>query len=256
VSFTVSSGAVTLPPDYTFQPSDRGRQTFSATLYTTGSLTLNVFDTTGAFSDSQVVQVTPGPATYFTTDAPSAVTAGAPFNVTVTAHDAYSNVVTNYAGTVTLNSNDPINPLLASHTFTPADAGVYTFFGVQLFTAGQLLLRPTDGVITSGVGLTVNPAAAATLVLSGPSAASAGTPFLVTLTAYDAYGNVATGYTGTVSFSSDDTAAGLPGNSTFQPGDQGVQSFMVTLQTPGTRRVRVTDTLTGSLTGFLDVVVS
>jgi hypothetical protein len=77
----------------------------------------------------------------------------------------------------------------------------------------------------------------------------------VTVTAYDAYGNVATGYLGTVTFSSTDQAAGLPGDYTFQPGDQGSQSVRVTLMTPGTQRVTVTDTDNPSLTGDLTVTL-
>ncbi len=52
-----------------------------------------------------------------------------PFDVTVTALDAYGNVVTNYQGTITLTTTDP-DPgvvLPASYTFTAADAGVHTF---------------------------------------------------------------------------------------------------------------------------------
>jgi hypothetical protein len=77
----------------------------------------------------------------------------------------------------------------------------------------------------------------------------------VTATAYDAYGNVATGYTGTVRFSSNDRAGSLPSDYEFQPEDQGTQTFFVTLQTPGSRRVTVTDDLDPSLTGYLDVMV-
>jgi hypothetical protein len=259
VGFTISEGSATLPPDYTFQPAaDLGSQTFTVTLNRAGPRTLSVYDTTGAFSDGGAIVVSPGAAAFFALGVPSTVTAGAPFSVTVTARDAHNNVATNYTGTVTLQDDDPAAPpALASHTFVAGDAGVYTFTGLQLFTAGAQLIQPSDGVVgCCGELVQVTPAAAASLALSGPSAASAGSAFPVTVTASDAYGNVATGYGGTVTFSSDDASASLPGDYPFQQGDQGVQTFQVTLVTPGTRRVRVTDTLSPALTGFLDVLVS
>ena len=49
----------------------------------------------------------------------------------------------------------------------------------------------------------------------------------VTVTANDPYGNVATGYTGTVQFTSSDAAASLPANYTFTTADHGVHSLRV-----------------------------
>ena len=54
-----------------------------------------------------------------------------------------------------------------------------------------------------------------------------------TVTAYDAYGNLATGYVGTVHFTSSDPKAVLPANDTFTAADAGVHTFWVTLSTPG-----------------------
>jgi hypothetical protein len=183
------------------------------------------------------------------------VTAGAAFSATVTALDAYGNVATGYTGTVTLSSSDPNAPVLGSYTFTAADAGVYTYTGIQLFTAGPQMIYPSDGTLFGQAGVTVSPAAAAYLVLSGPASATAGVPFQVTVTAYDVYGNVATGYAGTVHFDSTDPAAGLPADYPFQPADQGVQSFLVTLATPGTQQLTVTDTLNPALTSSIAVTL-
>ena len=69
------------------------------------------------------------------------------------------------------------------------------------------------------------------------------------MTADDAYGNVATGYTGTVEFTSSDTAATLPGNTPFTSANAGMQTFSVTFGTAGTQSLTVTDTANASLTG-------
>ena len=70
-----------------------------------------------------------------------------------------------------------------------------------------------------------------------------------TVTAYDAYGNVATGYTGTVSLTSSDPQAVLPSSFTFTGTDAGTHTFAVTLDTAGTQSITATDTVTSSITG-------
>jgi hypothetical protein len=77
------------------------------------------------------------------------------------------------------------------------------------------------------------------------------------VTAQDAYGNTATGYTGTVHFTSSDGAASLPVNYTFVALDAGVHSFAggVTLKTGGSQTVTGTDTVTGTITGSQTVWV-
>ena len=77
----------------------------------------------------------------------------------------------------------------------------------------------------------------------------AGMPFDVTVTAQDASGRTVTGYTGTVTFSSQDPyGASLPSNYTFRPGDQGQATFYgaTALYTAGTYDVTVTDTTSGA----------
>src|SRR5206468_2616239 len=103
-------------------------------------------------------------------------------------------------------------------------------------TAGTRSITVTDtaapGVTGSQTGITVNPAAASTLVVSGfPSPVTAGTAHTLTVTAKDPYGNVATGYRGTVHFTSSDAQAVLPANYLFTASDNGVHSFSVTLKT-------------------------
>jgi hypothetical protein len=85
----------------------------------------------------------------------------------------------------------------------------------------------------------------------------AGTPFDVTVTVQDPYGNTVTGYTGTVAFTSADPfGASLPADYAFQPTDQGSVTFAAgaTLYTAGTWDVTVTDTAS-SLTGTANVNV-
>ena len=75
---------------------------------------------------------------------------------------------------------------------------------MTLDTAGTQSITATDTVTPSITGtesgITVQAAAAKTLTITGfPTSDTAGAAGNVDVTAYDAYGNVATGYTGTVS---------------------------------------------------------
>jgi hypothetical protein len=70
-----------------------------------------------------------------------------------------------------------------------------------------------------------------------------------TVTAKDAYGNIATGYTGTIHFSSSDKYAELPANYTFIAANKGRQSFYATFHTLEIQSLTATDTVLATLTG-------
>jgi hypothetical protein len=82
--------------------------------------------------------------------------------------------------------------------------------------------------------------------VSAPTSTGAGTMFGITVSAVDNNGNVISTFTGAVSLSSSDLAAGLPSSYTFNSGDAGKHTFTVTLQTAGNQTVTATS---GSLTG-------
>jgi probable HAF family extracellular repeat protein len=97
---------------------------------------------------------------------------------------------------------------------------------------------------------------ASTLVVSGPTSVTAGVAFSFTITALDASGNVATGYTGTVHMTSTDTSAKLPPNYTFTASNAGVHTFTgVVLKTKGNQTITLIDTLFSSLTASITVDV-
>jgi hypothetical protein len=84
---------------------------------------------------------------------------------------------------------------------------------------------------------------------------TAGTAGQFTVTARDQYGNVATGYTGTVKFTSSDPKAALPANYAFTSTDAGRHTFSATLNTLGTQSITVTDSITATITGSTSVTV-
>jgi hypothetical protein len=91
-----------------------------------------------------------------------------------------------------------------------------------------------------------------------PATAAAGVPFTVTVEALNANNQEVATYTGTTHFTSNDTAASLPPNYVFTSSDAGAHTFTngVTLNTPGTEIITVTDASNSSITGSATVTVS
>jgi hypothetical protein len=130
---------------------------------------------------------------------------------------------------------------------------VHTFSAI-LKTAGTQSITAIDTSTTSitgtDAGITVNPAAASRFVITAPSSVSAGSALSLTITVLDAYGNVATGYTGTIHFTSTDGTATLPANYTFTAADNGIHTFTgLVLRKKNTQKITITDTLNISLSG-------
>jgi len=233
-------------------------------------------DGTGLRSDAAILNVTvldPDPAASSVT---AVATGGSGF---VVANDVETATVT---VTVRNRLGQPIGSLPVSlavsgsaNTFNPlSGSGSTSQAGVF-----QATLRSTKAE-TKTIAATANPGAAqvvlndhpsvsvvagptASIVLTGlPATVTAGVASTVTVTAFDAFANVAKGpnaYTGTVHFTSTDPfPASLPANFTFPPTDDGTHTFIngVTLFTAGSQTVTVTDTVNGTLTSSQPATVN
>ncbi len=256
VQFTSSDSQATLPANYTFTAANDGTHTLSVTLKTAATQSITATDTSTSSitgSETGIVVTAAAAQSLKVTGFPATDTAGTAGNVTVTAYDPYGNIATGYIGTVHFTSSDSQATLPANYTFTTANDGTYTF-SVTLKTAGTESITATDtstsSITGSETGIAVVAAAAQSLKVTGfPTADTAGTAGNVTVTAYDPYGNIATGYTGTVHFTSSDSQATLPANYTFTAANDGTDTFTVTLKTAGTQSITATDTSTSSITG-------
>jgi hypothetical protein len=138
--------------------------------------------------------------------------------------------------------------------------GVARFPGAVLKLAGTgYTLRATASGLAPATSSTfdVRHAAPVVLQLEGvPSAMTAGNAVSAAVTLRDAFGNVATGYRGTVRLTSTDPAAVLPADYTFTAADSGTRTFSVTLNRVGKRELRVQDTAVTTLAASLTVTVS
>jgi hypothetical protein len=255
VHFTSSDAQAVLPANYTFTSADAGKHTFSVTLKTAGTQSISVADTVNASlqGTDAGIAVKPAASTMIVAGFPSSITAGAAGSFTVTLKDAYGNIATGYTGTVHFTSSDAKALLPANYTFTSADSGKHTF-SATLKTAGTQSITVTDSVNASlhgaDSGISVKPAAASKFVLGAPSSVMPGQAFSMTVTVEDAYGNVVTGYTGTIHFTSSDSTAKLPANYTFMASNNGVHTFTgLVLKKTGNQTITVTDTKNSSITG-------
>ncbi len=246
VKITSSDGQALLPPDANLTS---GSGTFMVTLKTASNHTVSATDASfPSIAGSDSVTVNPDAAASLDMSMPVVVQANTPFNITVTARDAFGNKATGYTGTVTFTSSDPMAVLPANSTLP---GGSKTFV-VTLKTNGNQIVNARDTVNSDirdtasvPVGATA-PTAAAKFAVSVPANATAGVPISVTVVALDASDNPATGYTGTVQFTSNDGQAILLLSTTLV---NGTASFTVVLRTAGSRTITATDTVNAGITG-------
>ena len=212
VTVTASGGTTHVSPSVATALTG-GVGSYGVTFDTVGTgRQITASGTLGVTQDSQAgITVTPAAATHLTvTGYPSPATAGVAHNVTVTALDAYGNLVTGYAGTVHITSTGAA-VLPSDGTLTGGTGS----FSVTLKTAGSQSITATDTVTSitgSQTGIVIIAADADHFSLTGyPSPTTAGVAHTFTVTALNSNGNTATGYTGTVHFTSSDGQAVLPG---------------------------------------------
>jgi len=248
VHFTSSDGQAVLPANSSLT---NGVGNFSATLETAGNQTITATDivTVSITGTSSSISVT-NPATHFSVTAPAVATTGIAFQFTVTALDAANNVAAGYSGTAKFTSTDGQAVLPANSTLVNGTAN----FPVTLETSGSQTITATDTVTPSITGTSNSIAVgrpATHLSVKGPASAVIGTAFSFAVTALDAANNVANNYSGTVHFTSTDSHAALPANSTLTNGSA---NFPATLKTIGVQTITATDTVTGSITGTSDSI--
>ncbi|MGH9140071.1 MAG: Ig-like domain-containing protein, partial [Vicinamibacterales bacterium] len=160
--------------------------------------------------------------------------------------------------TVTQTANTHGTATLASGTVTYTPDSGYT--GPASFTYTVCDNGVTVGLAdplcsTATVNVTVATQQATHFGIIAPPIVTNGVAFNVAVTALDASNATVTGYTGTVHFTSS-SAGTLPGDYTFTGGDSGVHSFNVTLTTNGAQSITATDTVTASITGSANTMVS
>jgi hypothetical protein len=136
---------------------------------------------------------------------------------------------------------------IATTVATNASGVASASFTANGTAGGYSVAATATGLATVNFSLTNTVGAATHFSVSAPSSATSGTSFNVTVTALDAGNHTATGYAGTLHFTSSDAAAtSLPSNSTLTAG---TGTFSATLKTAGNQTITATDIVTSSIAG-------
>ena len=176
-----------------------------------------------------------------TAEPTSSVTAGSPFSVTVKAEDSSGNFDPTFHGSVTLAlaSGSPSGSTLGGTLTATASGGVATFTGLSLNKVGNVNLTatstgqqaattPTPIAVTASTPtqLQVTTTTLTTTTTPAGYTVASGAGFGITVSALDQFGNVATGFSSSVSasLSSGPNGGGLFGTKTATF-SQGVATF-------------------------------
>ena len=253
VTFATSDPRGTAPAAVTFGVGDAGQRTIDGFIgRSAGLATLSASDATAGLSDTATVTYAAAPASRLAlTGLPDEAVAGLSLSPTVTAYDAYDNIVFGYAGTVALTSDDSQATYPSAHAYVASNAGAFTFDALVLRTSGRVTVTARAGPLSIALSLDVTPSVATHLdVVLGDVTLAAGVATNVTLTARDAFDNIASGYVGTVGFSATDATATLPADVAFVAGDAGsVTRSGIVFRKVGAHSLSATDRASASITG-------
>ncbi|MCP4537263.1 MAG: hypothetical protein GY832_08955 [Chloroflexi bacterium] len=158
-------------------------------------VTITVQDN-GAIGESDSFDVQPGPLHHFAfAEIGSLQTAGQPFQITITAQDAYANTVAGHVGSVTLtDTTGTISPTVTA-SFS---AGVWTGAVIITQTQDDITITAQDGSITGiSDSFDIQSESLDHFVLAEVGTPqTAGQPFTIIITAQDRHDNTVTTYTG------------------------------------------------------------
>lgn len=217
--------------------------TYTATLAAgTHSITATYTDvnyslTTSAAQTVTVKAVTPSKLVFTTAPPAAAIAGGNAGTVQVALEDASGNIATT-------NSSAAVSILIAGPKGYSATTSGTTSNGVVSFSLSSPLTAAGVYTVTAS-SASMTPAQASLTVVGGPAAslaiggvatpASLLTTYQGTITATDAYGNPAPGFTGTVALTSSDPSVTVnPTSYTFSSADAGATTFQASFRNAGT----------------------
>ncbi|MGD0054989.1 MAG: putative Ig domain-containing protein [Acidimicrobiales bacterium] len=227
-----------------------GANSPSLTLYDAQVVTLTATDNPSGVSGTTDLTIVPGPISTFDVANPGTRTVGQLFSDTITAIDGYGNTATSYVGTQVLDFSGPSDSPSGAMPSYPSSVfftnGMGTAENITLVDAQTTALMASQSPITgTSTSFLVVAGEATYYTVVAPSTATSGVPFTVTITAYDADGNVAAGYDGTA-----DLASSIGDVSPLSVVlSNGVDTFNATLDTVGNQTITASDSSNPGITG-------
>jgi hypothetical protein len=175
---------------------------------------------------------------------PDTAKAGIPIRATVIVKDAAGALFGGYRGTVHFASTDPGAVLPPDYTFTTADAGRHDFADAISFKKAGLqaisVTEASDASIGSTSPVSVIAAGVAAYAVSLPEPSmTAGVQGTLAVKAVDAFGNLATDYSGSAMLVSSDPKGTLPDTAAFTSGE--AHDISISFKTAGTQSIALTD---------------
>ncbi|MBU1087073.1 MAG: PQQ-binding-like beta-propeller repeat protein [Candidatus Omnitrophica bacterium] len=216
---------------YTFNPSDNGSAVFA--IIDELAETINISVTGGGKLDNNTegnLVISPNVLDHFDIDHDTAAVAGIAEQVTVRPHDQYHNVIEDYTGSITLDTNGSLDTIgwaifAGFGTFNDdgagADTATYTFSSsdnsTAVFTITDTSAESIDISITGDGKTDLNdegnlvfaPAGLDHFLISHDNVAQAGIADNITIIAKDEYGNTISNYAGQIIVDTDGTAASI-----------------------------------------------
>ncbi|MFH1062907.1 MAG: PQQ-binding-like beta-propeller repeat protein [Candidatus Omnitrophota bacterium] len=216
---------------YTFAAADNGTVTLGIADTKTESFNISVSGD-GKTDDNTEgnISVIPNTLNKFVINHDASAQAGVAENITITAKDAYANTITNYTGTITVDTNGTATTITwsnvsghgvfndngalvdtADYTFSLADNGI-VILSITDTTVENLNISAngdgkadddTEGILVVGAG------ALDKFIISHDAAAYAGIGELITVKAYDIYANIKTNYIGTITIDTNGSATSI-----------------------------------------------
>ncbi|MBU1044156.1 MAG: DUF2341 domain-containing protein [Candidatus Omnitrophica bacterium] len=209
-----------------------------------------------------------------------AAVTGIPEQVRITAHDVYGNIKTAYTGTITLDTNGTATAITWAKV---TGNGVFTDGGAAVDTATYIFNATDNGTALFSIvdnkaetinisvsgnakiddntegNLVISSGAIDHFQISHDSAAVAGVPENIIITAKDVFNNTVANYTGQIILDTNGTAAGISwelfsGFGVFADGGQGVDTATYTFNSSDNSTV--TFTLTATVAETLNIAVT
>ncbi|WNG38694.1 S8 family serine peptidase [Archangium violaceum] len=172
-------------------------------------------------------------------------------SVEVELQDSRGNVLTGSNALVILSlGTNPTGGALLGTAAASAVNGVATFEGLTLRTAGTgyTLVATAQGFTgATSAAFDVTSGSAVSFSLALPASLPVNQEISLSAKAFDAYGNLATSYSGSVKVTSSDAEAVLPANAVFAQGQ--ISDLKVTFKSLGLKTLTLTDTDSATLTG-------
>ncbi len=201
-------------------------------------------DTVYKTSTSSAISMLVNPTLIVSIDPPSTTLIVDESN-TFTANAQYgSGTYTNYIWYVDSNLTPVQNGPTNSYIYSTTKVGQHT-----------ISVAVTDNLgnsASNSATITVDPAPVTHFEISGPSFATAGQDFQITITAKDYFEDIVTGYSGIIHLTSTDNQAILPNDSTLTNGSK---TFTITLKTAGEQSLTATDTTDNAIAGTSNLII-